>query len=100
MELKIHLGTNSWLSGSDALILNTVQPFTLITWNPMYFLGYLWSLKLWLLSHFNFYLSILVLLGLRCCMQDFSSCRERGLLFTIMRGLLTSVASVVAACNS
>ena len=33
------------------------------------------------------------MLGLRCCMQAFSSCRERGLLFNAVRGLLIVVAS-------
>ena len=35
-------------------------------------------------------------LGLRCCTWASSSCRERGLLFVAMRGLLTAVASFVA----
>ena len=35
-------------------------------------------------------------LGLRCCAGAFSSCRERGLLFVEVRGLLTEVASLVA----
>ena len=35
-------------------------------------------------------------LGLCCCVQSFSSRGERGLLFTVVRGLLIAVASVVA----
>ena len=35
-------------------------------------------------------------LGLRCCVQAFSSCGERGLLFIAVRGLLIAVASLVA----
>ena len=35
-------------------------------------------------------------LGLRCCVQAFSSCGERGLLFVMVRGLLITVASLVA----
>ena len=35
-------------------------------------------------------------LGLRCCVQAFSSCGERGLLFVAVRGLLIAVASLVA----
>ena len=31
--------------------------------------------------------------GLRCCAQAFSSCGECGLLFIVVRGLLTVVAS-------
>ena len=38
----------------------------------------------------------LAALGLRCCVQAFSSCGERGLLFVAVRGLLTVVASLVA----
>ena len=35
-------------------------------------------------------------LGLRRCMQAFSSCGERGLLFVAVSGLLIAVASLVA----
>ena len=35
-------------------------------------------------------------LGLHCCAQAFSSCEERGLLFVVVHGLLTAVASLVA----
>ena len=44
------------------------------------------------------YLFILFLasLGFHCCMQAFSSCGEQGLLFVVMCGLLTAVASLVA----
>ena len=35
-------------------------------------------------------------LGLRCCVQAFSSCGERGLLFIAVRGLLIAVASLIA----
>ena len=34
-------------------------------------------------------------LGLRCCVQAFSSCGERGLLFVAVCGLLIAVASLV-----
>ena len=45
---------------------------------------------------FFFFLIYLFLaaLGLCCCMQSFSSCGERGLLFVVVRGLLTVVASL------
>ena len=36
-------------------------------------------------------------LGLHCCTRAFSSCSERGVLFVAVRGLLTAVASLVAA---
>ena len=35
-------------------------------------------------------------LGLLCCARAFSSCGERGLLFVVMHGLLTVVASLLA----
>ena len=35
------------------------------------------------------------MLGLCCCMQAFSSCGERGLLFIVVRGLFIAVASLV-----
>ena len=40
--------------------------------------------------------SFLATVGLRCWAQAFSSCGERGLLFVVMHGLLTAVASLVA----
>ena len=33
-------------------------------------------------------------LGLRCCARAFSSCRKRGLLFVVVRGLLIVVSLV------
>ena len=50
---------------------------------------------------FLFYLFVyfiylfLAALGLRCCSQAFSSCRDQGLLFVALRGLLIAVASLV-----
>ena len=38
----------------------------------------------------------LAVLGLCCCAQAFSSCRERGLLSIAVRGLLIAVVSLVA----
>ena len=38
----------------------------------------------------------LAALGLRCCVQAFSSCSEQGLLFFVVHGLLIVVASLVA----
>ena len=34
-------------------------------------------------------------LGFHCCTRAFSSCGERGLLFVVVRGLLSAVASLV-----
>ena len=38
----------------------------------------------------------LAALGLRCCAWAFSSCGEQGLLYDVVLGLLTAVASLVA----
>ena len=43
-----------------------------------------------------FFFSFLATLGLRCCVQAFSSCGERGLLFVAVCMLLIAVASLVA----
>ena len=37
----------------------------------------------------------LAVLGLHCCSRAFSSCGKRGLLFAVVHGLLTAVASLV-----
>ena len=44
----------------------------------------------------NLFYLFLAALGLCCCMRAFSSCGERGLLFVVVRGFLTEVASLVA----
>ena len=52
-----------------------------------------------LLSFFYFLTLLFIFLaalGLCCCMQAFSSCGERGLLFIALHGLLIVVASLVA----
>ena len=38
-------------------------------------------------------------LGLRCCVQAFSSCSERGLLFVVVHGLLIVVAPLVVVAR-
>ena len=52
------------------------------------------------LSFFSFKINFIYLvfaaLGLCCCAGAFSSCREQGLLFVAVCGLLTAVASLVA----
>ena len=46
---------------------------------------------------FFFFINLfLAVLGLRCCVRAFSSCREQGLLFIAVRRLLIAVASLVA----
>ena len=48
-------------------------------------------------SFFFFFFNLfLAALGLCCCVQAFSSCGERGLLFAVVHWLLTAVASPVA----
>ena len=42
----------------------------------------------------------LAVLGLRCCERAFSGWGEQGLLFVVMHGLLTVVASLVAEHGS
>ena len=44
----------------------------------------------------DFVYLFLAALGLRCCVQAFSSCGERGLLFVAVHGLLIVVTSLVA----
>ena len=44
----------------------------------------------------NLFVYFLVELGLCCCTRAFSSCGEQGLLFVVVHGLLTAVASLVA----
>ena len=52
-------------------------------------------LHFFLINVFVIYL-FLAALGLRCCVQAFSSCGEQGLLFVAVHGLLIVVASLVA----
>ena len=42
----------------------------------------------------SFFFFFLPALGLRCCVQAFSSCGEQGLLFVAVRGLRIAVASL------
>ena len=44
---------------------------------------------------YKFIYLFLAALGLRCCVQAFSSCSEQGLLFVAVHGLLIAVASLV-----
>ena len=48
------------------------------------------------LCFLKFIYLFLAALGLHCCVQAFSSCGERELLFVAVRGLLIAVASLVA----
>ena len=46
------------------------------------------------MAGFNFLIYLfLAALGVRCCVQAFSSCGEQGLLIVAVHGLLTAVAS-------
>ena len=53
-------------------------------------------IKFQLFKIYLFLLLFLAALGLRCCAWAFSSCSERRLLFIVVCGLLTAVASLVA----
>ena len=66
----------SWINGGDIPSLLYYQPL------PFLF--------------FFFFNLFLVVLGLRCCAGDFSSCSERGLLLVAVHRLLIAVASLVA----
>ena len=52
--------------------------------------------SLFLYKFIYFIYLFLVVLGLRCCVQAFSSCGKGGLLFVVVCRLLTAVASLVA----
>ena len=56
----------------------------------------LWGVEDYFLIYKFIYFIYLPLaaLGLRCCVQAFSSCGEPGLLFVVVRGLLIAVASL------
>ena len=49
-----------------------------------------------LLLFFYYFYLFLAVLGLRCCVQAFSSGSKRGLLFAVVCGLLIAVTSLVA----
>ena len=63
-----------------------------------------WSPNPWTSREFSVYFVLfclfvclyLAVLDLHCCMQAFSSCREWGLLFIAVHGLLVAVSSLVA----
>ena len=59
-------------------------------------LGFCLSIFIFFFSSFFFFFSlVLAALGVRCCMQAFSSCGQRGLLFVAVCGLLIALASLV-----
>ena len=59
------------------------------------FLFFFFSFFFKCIYFFNFIL-FLAVLCLRCCARAFPGCRERGLLFVVVRRLLIAVASLVA----
>ena len=60
-------------------------------------LGFCLSIFIFFFSSFFFFFSlVLAALGVRCCMQAFSSCGQQGLLLVVVHGLLIAVASLVA----
>ena len=58
--------------------------------------GRIHSVLFFFLIFIYLFIYLLAALGLRCCVQAFSSCSEQGLLFVTVRGLLIAVASLVA----
>ena len=54
------------------------------------------SLKCLFIYIYKFIYLFLAASGLRCCARAFSSCGKQGLLFLVVHGLLTAVASLVA----
>ena len=63
---------------------------------PSEFLAFSFFFYFNFLFYFIFIYLFLAALSLRCCAQAFSSCGERGLLFVVVHGFLTAVASLVA----
>ena len=79
--------SNVWVDIIDYSSPNTV------CWSFIYlflFIYFLINLVLFFICLF------LAVLGLRCCVQAFSSCGEQGLLFIAVHGLFTAVFSLVA----
>ena len=54
------------------------------------------TINIYIIKFYLFIYLFMVALGLRCYAQAFSSCGERCLLFVVVRGLLTAVASLIA----
>ena len=69
-----------------------ILQISVILW-PFTFLMSFDGQNLFLIIVFIYFLAAL---GLRCCVRAFSSCSEWGLLFIVVRGLLTAVASLDA----
>ena len=65
--------------------------WSILHFNNSFFLSFIFLA--WVFYFFSLFLAAL---GLRCCMQVFSSCGEQGLLFIAVRELLIAVASLVA----
>ena len=60
----------------------------------VFFFSFLYLLICWVFFSFFLFL-FLAALGLRCCVQAFSSCGKQWLLFVVVHGLLIAVASLV-----
>ena len=54
-----------------------------------------WFVVAVFINLYSFIYLFLAALGLHCCARAFSSCRDRGLLFVVVHGLLIAVASLV-----
>ena len=85
------------IEGTLALTSQEGRRFSVFKTGILYF----WTLHTFLKKIFknNIFLFIylfLAALGLCCCARAFSSCGELGLLYVVVCGLLTAVASLVA----
>ena len=93
-----HSFNSIWMS--TAVVPSSPCSFFFLNIHSQIFILWLVCTRHFILFYFAFYKFIsfilfLATLGLRCCMQTFSSCGERGLLFVAVHGLLIVVASLV-----
>ena len=92
-----------WLTNRSTFPVNMVCSFQiLLMWHALAYLcgffqdSFTFSIGNFILEiYFNFFKKFFAALGPRCCARAFSSCGERGLLFIVVRGLPTAVASLV-----
>ena len=97
---RVHSSPNFWLRTVilSVLLKNSPHPFS-FNLQSVIDVSSPDSLFMWVYIFFFFvfclFLFLFFALGLRCCMQAFSSCGERGLLFVVVCGLLIVVASLV-----
>ena len=83
-------------------VLNTISKEENANYNNTLYITHIYIRRANFLKFYLFILFFLFLaaLGLRCCTWAFSSCGERGLLFVVVRGLLTEVASLCCGARA